>query len=75
MTKWAGLAMLAGSACLNAANPTFSADIWPIFKTRCVNCHSAGEIGPMPLTSYHQARPWARAIREAVLSHGPPKNI
>jgi len=72
MTRWAGLAMLAGSACLNAASPTFSADIWPIFRTRCVNCHNVGEIGPMPLTSYQQARPWARAIREAVLSHMMP---
>ena len=73
MKKHAAIAMLAAGACLNAASPpTFSADVWPILKTRCVNCHSAGAIGPMPLTSYQQARPWARAIREAVLSRTMP---
>jgi hypothetical protein len=71
--KLASLSILAAWARLNGANPpTFSADVWPILKTHCVSCHSAGEIGPMPLTSYQQARPWARAIREAVLSRSMP---
>ena len=55
-----------------AAPKTFSRDVWPILKTRCVNCHQAGEIAPMAFTSYKQTRPWAAAIREAVLSRKMP---
>ncbi len=35
-------------------------------------CHQPGEIGPMPLTSYAEVRPWANAIREAVLARKMP---
>ncbi|HYZ85495.1 MAG TPA: cytochrome c, partial [Bryobacteraceae bacterium] len=47
-------------------------DVQPIFATRCATCHKAGEIGPMPLTTYREARPWARAIREAVVRRSMP---
>jgi hypothetical protein len=51
---------------------SFSADVWPILEKRCVNCHQPGEIGPMPLTSYAEVRPWAQAIREAVVTRKMP---
>ena len=54
------------------AGVTFSADVWPILERRCVSCHQPGEIAPMPLTSYREARPWANAIREAVLARKMP---
>src|SRR4051812_19895180 len=60
---------------------TFARDVWPILQTRCVTCHQPGAIGPMAFTSYAEARPWARAIREAVVSrsmppwHAAPGNI
>ena len=46
--------------------PTFSKDVAPILFKNCTNCHRAGEIGPMPLTSYKDARPFARAIATRV---------
>lgn len=46
--------------------PTFNKDILPILQTRCQPCHRPGEIGPMPLITYEQTRPWAKAIVEAV---------
>jgi hypothetical protein len=49
------------------AAPTFHADVAPILRHRCEACHQPGEIGPMPLVTYAQVRPWAKAIREAVL--------
>jgi hypothetical protein len=52
--------------------PSFSNNIWPILQARCVSCHQSGEIGPMPLTSYKEVRPWARAIRQAVLTKAMP---
>ncbi len=51
---------------------TFSADVWPILDRRCVVCHQSGGIGPMELTTYRQARPWAAAIREAVQTRTMP---
>jgi hypothetical protein len=42
--------------------PTFSKDVAPILYKNCTNCHRAGEIGPMPLLTYKDARPFARSI-------------
>ncbi len=52
--------------------PTFYRDVLPVLQERCQTCHRPGEIGPMPLETYRQARPWAKAIREAVLSRRMP---
>jgi hypothetical protein len=49
-----------------AASPTFSKDVAPILYKNCTGCHRAGEIGPMPLVSYQDARPWAKAIATQV---------
>ena len=64
--------LLAGACSLSAA-PSFYKDVAPILQQRCQSCHRAGEIGPMPLTTYRETRPWAKAIREAVaLKRMPP---
>lgn len=68
----AGLACFALAAACGAAPPTFSGDIQPILVRRCVECHQTGAIGPMPLTSYGEVRPWGRAIRQAVLQKAMP---
>src|SRR5260370_24363710 len=52
--------------------PTFTKDIAPILQTRCQGCHRAGEAAPFSLLTYDQARPWAKAIKEAVLSRKMP---
>jgi hypothetical protein len=55
------------SAASTAENPpTFSRDIAPILYKNCVACHRPGEIAPMSLLTYAEARPWARAIEKAV---------
>ena len=46
--------------------PSFSKDVAPILYKHCVGCHRPGEIAPMPLLTYEQARPYARAIQNAV---------
>ena len=54
-------------------SPTFSKDVAPILQARCQGCHRPGEAAPMPLLSYQDARPWAKAIKEAVvLKKMPP---
>src|SRR5882724_4644609 len=73
MARWA--AILAGGVfSLSAASlpKNFSHDVQPILERRCVSCHQAGEVAPMAFTSYRQVRPWAGAIREAILSHKMP---
>jgi hypothetical protein len=42
---------------------TFTKDIAPILQHSCQSCHNPGGIGPMPLMTYEQVRPWARSIR------------
>jgi hypothetical protein len=46
--------------------PTFSKDVAPILYRNCATCHRPGEIAPMSLLTYEDARPWAQAIREQV---------
>ncbi len=63
--------ILAAASTLRA-EITFSGQVWPILERRCVGCHQSGEIGPMPLTSYSEVRPWAQSIRESVLTRKMP---
>lgn len=72
----AGVALLIGSAMAvpttAAGAPTFSKEVAPILYKNCAGCHRAGEIAPMSLLTYEQARPWAKSIREKVLSGQMP---
>jgi hypothetical protein len=54
------------------AGVTFTKDIAPILNERCVQCHRPGSIAPMSLLDYRSARPWAKSIREAVVSRKMP---
>lgn len=67
--------LLISSGALSAADAqgvTFYRDVLPILQERCQSCHRAGEIGPMPLGSYTEVRPWAKAIRQAVVTRKMP---
>jgi hypothetical protein len=52
--------------------PTFNKDVAPIFFANCTTCHRAGEIAPMSLMTYKEARPWARSIANAVKTGAMP---
>ncbi len=47
-------------------------DVEPILQRSCQGCHRPGEIGPMPLLTYEEARPWAKAIKATVASKRMP---
>jgi mono/diheme cytochrome c family protein len=47
-------------------------DIAPIFNRNCVACHTPGNIAPMSLLSYREARPWAQQIRRKVAGREMP---
>jgi hypothetical protein len=60
------------SAATNQAVVTFNKQVLPILQKRCQDCHRPGEAAPMSLLTYQSARPWAKAIRQAVLSKKMP---
>jgi len=62
----------ASDAKKEANTMTFSKDAAPILYQKCVNCHRPGELAPMSLLTYKEARPWARSIREKVLTRQMP---
>ncbi len=66
-------ALLALRATQAAPVPTFSKDVAPILYSHCASCHRPGDIAPMSLLTYEEARPWAKSIREQVsLGQMPP---
>jgi hypothetical protein len=56
----------------SSAPVTFNKDVLPILQKNCQTCHRPGEIGPMSFMSYKDTRPWAKAIKEAVVSRKMP---
>ena len=55
-----------------AESPTFTKDVAPIIFDNCVTCHRPNHIAPMSLGSYEEARPWARSIKDVVVSRVMP---
>src|SRR6476646_1990774 len=55
-----------------AARPTFAKEVAPILQQNCQSCHRPGEAAPFSLLTYEKARPWAKAIRAAVLQKKMP---
>jgi len=49
----------------------FKNEIAQIFQRKCFQCHSENNLG-VSLTTYTEARPWARAIREEILDRRMP---
>jgi mono/diheme cytochrome c family protein len=56
----------------SAATVTYAKDVAPIIQKNCVVCHRAGEVAPMSFTNYKEVRPWAKAIREKVVTRAMP---
>ncbi len=52
-------------------SPTFN-EVAPIFYKSCAECHRPGEAAPFSILSYRDARPWAKAIREKVITREMP---
>ncbi|HLK51478.1 MAG TPA: cytochrome c [Bryobacteraceae bacterium] len=64
-----GLSLVAFAA---PNSPTFSKDVAPILEKNCQSCHRPGEAAPFSLLTYQQARPWAKAMKQAVLERKMP---
>ena len=65
------LAMTASGAELNSS-PTFAKDVAPILQEKCQSCHRAGSMAPMSLVTYEETRPWAKSIKQRVVTRSMP---
>jgi hypothetical protein len=73
-----GIALWPGST-VRAQEPvargvSYTKDIAPILQRSCESCHRVGGAGPMALSTYEQARPYARAIKQRT-SIGPHAGV
>ena len=64
--------LTAGVARSASGDVTFSRDVLPILQRRCQVCHRPGEAGRGSFLTYETTRPWARAIKTAVLTRKMP---
>ena len=67
-----GISAAIGLPAQTTAKPTFTKDVAPILQRNCQTCHRPGEAAPFSLLTYEQARPWAKAIKYAVLQKKMP---
>src|SRR5262247_1737383 len=51
---------------------TFNKDVLPILQKNCQACHRPGEVAPISFLTYESTRPWAKAIKAAVLNKQMP---
>ena len=78
-SRYLPLLLLAGVSSLQSAIPpnfsepvTFDKNVAPILYANCTICHHPNDIAPMSLMSYGDSRPWAAAMREAVIRRVMP---
>src|SRR6266704_1265363 len=62
----------AAFAATGSSSVTFYKDVLPVLQKQCQTCHRAGEVAPMPFVTYKETRPWAKAIKTAVLTKKMP---
>jgi hypothetical protein len=71
---WVGL--LFSAYAVAAETPqvgvTFHKDVLPVLQHHCLTCHRPGNIAPMSFLTYQSTRPWAKAIKTAVLTRKMP---
>ena len=65
-------AAAAAPAMAADGTPTFTKDVAPIFYKSCIECHRATMFAPMSLTSFEDARPWLRSIKQRVMARTMP---
>src|SRR5256885_8530641 len=51
---------------------TFNKHVLPILQKNCQTCHRPREIAPMSFLTYQDVRPWAKAIKIAVVKRQMP---
>ena len=68
----AGLVVGMTAFAASTSTVTFNKDVLPILQKNCQGCHRPGELAPMSFLTYDSTRPWAKAIKQAVLTKKMP---
>ncbi|HET9942546.1 MAG TPA: cytochrome c [Terriglobia bacterium] len=74
-TQFAPPRDLTGQSAAGIAVPndvSFNKDVLPILQKNCQACHRPGEAAPMSFLTYESTRPWAKAIKQAVVTRKMP---
>jgi hypothetical protein len=56
----------------DSGSVTYNKDVLPILQKNCQTCHRPGEIAPMSFLTYKDTRPWAKAMKAAVVNRQMP---
>src|ERR1041384_3653382 len=67
-----GTLAIVNAAELSAPPATFAKDVAPILQEKCQSCHRAGSMAPMSLVTYDETRPWAKSIKQRVVTRSMP---
>ena len=72
----APLAVFASEPAANnnadAEKVTWAEHVAPVLYDNCAGCHRPGQVAPMSLLTYKDARPWAKSIRNVVTERSMP---
>src|SRR6266404_2782026 len=63
---------VAASAATTQTPVTFYKNVLPVLQRNCQGCHRPGEAAPMSFMDYQTTRPYAKAMKAAVLSKKMP---
>src|SRR6516162_2498430 len=66
------MSVAATAADHSPAPVTFNKDVLPILQNNCQTCHRPNQIAPMSFLTYQEVRPWAQAMKAAVLKKQMP---
>jgi hypothetical protein len=66
------LALLVSAQAETPSAVTFYKDVLPVLRENCQRCHRPGEVAPASFLTYETTRPWAQAIKAAVLTKKMP---
>jgi hypothetical protein len=68
----AGMGLSVAAFAAPASQVTFNKDVLPFLQKNCQQCHRPGELAPMSFLSYNEVRPWAKAMKQAVVTKQMP---
>jgi len=60
------------SAATAPSQVTYYKDVLPVIQKNCQTCHRPGEGAPMNFLTYEGTRPWAKAMKQAVVTKKMP---
>jgi hypothetical protein len=69
---WISGFIFLGAAFAADTSVTFHKDVLPILQAKCQTCHRPGEIAPMSFLTFQSTRPWAKAMKTAILAKKMP---